>query len=225
MKVLARGPWDPSAVAARWRTDAYEPDPRVAAAADEALAELAARGSPSHDSVAARLASFTTEDGGLQLELQPVRWALRLVEGAASGSLFVLCAVRDPVGRWLAGRRSPWLAILPGTWHLGAAGSVGAGDDPVAAIRQELEEEWGLRQAALTVAALLEEPSGRTLVLAVAQTGDEPRPNDEHDRWAWWPADPAAWPAEAGAELRELAHHAVECLVEPGREGLDLEVP
>jgi hypothetical protein len=30
-------------------------------------------------------------------------------------------------------------------------------------------------------------------------------PDHEHDDYAWWPADVDAWPAEADAELREMA--------------------
>ena len=208
--MLASGPWAPEAIDVRWLTEPYEPDPAVAAAADEALAGLAARGSPSHDSMAARLAGVSAECGRLELELQPVRWSLRLVEGSAGESLFVHCLVRDRAGRWLAGRRSPWLAVLPGSWHLGAAGSVAARADPVATIRQELDEEWGLAAERLTLAALLGELSGRTVLLATAAVldGAAPRPNHEHDDWSWWPADVAAWPAEATPELRATAAFA-----------------
>jgi 8-oxo-dGTP diphosphatase len=212
VQVLAQGPWDPAEVSARWRSDQYEPAPEVAAAADAALAALAARGSPSHDSVAARVVAVEAEPAGLTLELQPVRWSLRLVEGGAAESLFVMCLVRDAAGRWLAGRRSSWLAVLPGVWHLGAAGSVAAGDDPVATMRAELDEEWGLAVPGLTVAALLAQPSGQTLLLGLATVaeGAELRLNDEHDASAWWPADPVGWPAEAAPELRELAAWAAE---------------
>jgi len=30
-------------------------------------------------------------------------------------------------------------------------------------------------------------------------------PDHEHDAHAWWPADPAQWPAEADATLRRMA--------------------
>jgi 8-oxo-dGTP diphosphatase len=207
MQVLARGPWEPGQVRVRWRADSHRPAPEVGAAADAALAALAARGSPSHDSIAARVAAVRAAEAELALELQPVRWSLRLVEGAAEGSLFVHCLVRDAGGRWLAGRRAPWLAVLPGAWHLGAAGSVAANDDPVAILRQEVGEEWGVAANGLLVAGLLAEPSGRTVLvgLATVPSGTEPRPNDEHDAWAWWPADPAAWPSAAAPELRAVA--------------------
>lgn len=207
MDVIAHGRWAPADVRVRWRRDAFVPEPRLAAAADAALAALAARGSPSHDSQAARVAGLHAGDGTLALELQPVRWSLRLVPGGASQSLYVHCLVRDGAGRWLAGRRSAWLAILPGEWHLGAAGSVGVDEDPVDTLRRELAEEWSFAAAALDVVAIVGEPSGQTALIGLARVPDgaQPRLNDEHDDWAWWPADPADWPAVASAGLRELA--------------------
>src|SRR5205823_11985556 len=109
--ILARGPWPPGRVSGRWSDDEYEPPPEKAAAADRAIAELLGRGSPAHDGVAARLAGYRATDGELRLDLQRMRWALRQVDGA-SGALSVLCVVRDPNGRWLAGRRAEWVA----TW-------------------------------------------------------------------------------------------------------------
>jgi len=41
---------------------------------------LQERGSPSHDGVAARLVDYRLDDRGIEIELQPLRWALRLVE-------------------------------------------------------------------------------------------------------------------------------------------------
>jgi 8-oxo-dGTP diphosphatase len=189
----------------------------VASAADVALADLAARGSPSHDSMAARVTAADGRDGVLTLELQPVRWSLRLVDGGAAQSLFVHCLIRDGGGRWLAGRRAPWLAVLPGAWHLGAAGSVSAGDDPIATMRQELDEEWQLRAERLTVAAVLSEPSERTVLLGVAEVaaGEEPRSNDEHDEWNWWPADRQDWPAEAPDAMHAVASLAQALLPPP----------
>jgi 8-oxo-dGTP diphosphatase len=76
--ILARGPWDPALVQTSWRSDAYEPPPEATAAADDAIAELDRRGSPTHDGLSARLAGYRERDGRLELELQPARWALRL---------------------------------------------------------------------------------------------------------------------------------------------------
>ena len=123
--ILARGPWPQAAVAARWREEAFEPPRERAEAADRAIAALQDRGSPSHDGMAARLAGYRVgDDGRLELELQPLRWSLRLVEQDASGSLSALCVVRDAGGRGGGGRRAEWLASWAGKWALGAGGAV-----------------------------------------------------------------------------------------------------
>jgi hypothetical protein len=41
--------------------------------------------------------------------------------------------------------------------------------------------------------------------------GAEVVPDDEHDTFAWWPADPRDWPAEADDPLRRMAE-----LLRPG---------
>jgi hypothetical protein len=41
--------------------------------------------------------------------------------------------------------------------------------------------------------------------LATVPDGCEPVPDAEHEDWAWWPADPAGWPAEADHRLRLMA--------------------
>jgi len=76
--LLARGPWDPAKIEVQWRSDAFEPGASATEAADEALDELRQRGSPSHDGLAARMVDYKAAGGGLRLELQPARWALRL---------------------------------------------------------------------------------------------------------------------------------------------------
>src|SRR4051812_19192306 len=55
--ILARGPWEPGQVRVRWRDEVFESEPDKHAEADEAIAALQDRGSPSHDGLAARLAS------------------------------------------------------------------------------------------------------------------------------------------------------------------------
>ena len=101
--ILARGPWQADQVASRWREDPFEPPAARTEAADEAIAALEDRGSPAHDGLAARLADFRTEDGRLELELQPMRWSLRLVRERRVG--LAGRAVRDALGRRpLAGR-------------------------------------------------------------------------------------------------------------------------
>jgi ADP-ribose pyrophosphatase YjhB (NUDIX family) len=193
-------------VAARWREDSFQAEPHSEAAADEAIAALADRGSPAHDGLAARLAGWRAGDDGLELELQPMRWLLRLLDGAED-ALSVLCVVRDAEGRWLAGRRAGWVATWAGRWALGAGGAVEVGEDPVLALSRELEEEWSVRPERLAVEALVRLPSGMVMLIGQAWLESDAQVirDPEHDEHAWWPADVDAWPAEADVELRELA--------------------
>ena len=204
--LLARGPWLPEEVEVSWRREPFEPPADVDRLADEAVRELERRGSPAHDGQAARLAGHAATDARLALELQPARWALRLVEGGAQDSLTALCVVRRPDGSWLAGRRADWLATWAGRWALGAGGSVEVGENPVETLARELEEEWRLVPERLRVDALLSLPSGLAMLLGTATVaeGAEPVPDAEHDDFAWWPADPRAWPAEADERLRRM---------------------
>ena len=96
--ILARGPWRADQVEARWREDEFQPPAEVTRLADEAVHDLRERGSPAHDGLATRLVAWRSGPDGLVLELQPVRWALRLVEGKASDSLTALCVVRTGDG-------------------------------------------------------------------------------------------------------------------------------
>ena len=125
--LLARGPWEPGEVDVRWHQAAYEPSQQVSEAADARVAELSERGSPAHDGMAARMRDHEARDGGLWMELQPARWALRLVDSGACDSLTALCVVRREDGCWLAGRRASWLATWSGRWALGAGGAVEVG--------------------------------------------------------------------------------------------------
>jgi hypothetical protein len=47
------------------------------------------------------------------------------------------------------------------------------------------------------------------MVLVLGQAwlpeGAEVTMDPEHDAYAWWPADPAEWPAEADEPLRRMA--------------------
>lgn len=205
-RILARGPWSPAQVEAVWREDPYRAPAEVDARADAAIAELRERGSPSHDGLAGRLCGYRASDSGLALELQPSRWALRLVDGDAQESLTALCAVRDGDGRWLAGRRAPWLASWAGRWALGAGGAVDLGESPAHTLSRELGEEWRLEPHTLTVEALVRLPDGLAMVIGLARVpaGAEPVPDAEHDAFAWWPPDPADWPAEADERLRQM---------------------
>jgi ADP-ribose pyrophosphatase YjhB (NUDIX family) len=204
--ILARGPWQTRQVAVRWREDSFEPDPGQNAEADRAIAALEHRGSPAHDGLAARLCAFEADEAALRMELQPMRWSLRLGDDAAA-SLSVLCVARDASGRWLAGRRAAWVATWPGRWALGAGGSVEVGEDPVEALTRELEEEWSVRPERLTVEALVSLPSGLVMLVGQAwlREGAEVRRDAEHDAHAWWPSEPAAWPDEADPVLRHMA--------------------
>jgi len=111
--ILARGHWPAERVRAHWREEHYEPPEHNVEAADAAIAALRERGSPSHDGLSARLVAHAEQGDRLLLELQPVRWALRLVEGDASHSMAALAVTRSADGRWLAGRRASWLSSWP----------------------------------------------------------------------------------------------------------------
>jgi 8-oxo-dGTP pyrophosphatase MutT (NUDIX family) len=204
--ILARGPWKRGQVAVQWREDSFEPDAHQRAAADRAIAALEDRGSPAHDGLAARLVAFEQDEGGLRLTLQPMRWSVRLGEDAAA-ALSVLCVARDSAGRWLAGRRAPWVATWAGRWALGAGGAVEVGEDPVEALTRELEEEWSVTPERFAVEALLSLPSGMVMLVGQAwlPAGAQVERDAEHDAHAWWPPEPDAWPDEADFVLRRLA--------------------
>ena len=207
--IIARGPWDPAEVSVRWRSDPFEPSPGVSEAADVALDALRRRGSPSHDGLAARLRAYeVSPDGRLQLDCEPVRWALRLLPGAGGAdSLSALCVVRDADGRWLAGRRAAWLATWACRWALGAAGSVEVDENPAATLARELSEEWSVTAERLTVEALIRLPTRITMLVGQAwlAAGAQVIPDAEHDEYQWWPADPGLWPAHADEPLRLTA--------------------
>jgi 8-oxo-dGTP diphosphatase len=205
--ILARGPWQSDQVETRWLADTFEAPAEVEAEADAAVAGLRERGSPAHDGIATRLAGWREEDERLVLDLQPVRWALRLVEGDACESLTALCVVRDPQGRWLAGRRAAWVSTWAERWALGAGGAVDLGESPAETLSRELREEWQLEPERLSVEALLGLPNGVAMVVGLARVaqGAEPIPDHEHDEWAWWPADVERWPDEADDRLRLMA--------------------
>jgi len=205
--LLARGPWAPEAIETRWLDDPYEPPAQMAAAADQAISALRERGSPSHDGVAARLVSHRVEGERLIMELQPARWALRLVEGDASDTMAALCVTRDSEGRWLAGRRAPWLSSWPGRWALGAGGAVDLGESPADTLGRELREEWGVEAERLRCDALVRLPQRLIMFVGTAWLADgaEIERDAEHDAHAWWPADIEQWPAEADEPLRRMA--------------------
>lgn len=206
--LLARGPWTADRVSTVWDDAEYAPSAEHTAAADAAVSALAERGSPSHDGWSARLVSHETPaDGTLVMHLQPARWALRLVDGDASDSMAALCAVRDAEGRWLAGRRAPWVASWAGRWALGAGGAVDIGESPFQTLSRELVEEWSVEPERVQAEALLRLPHGLAMFIGQAwlPEGAEVTPDHEHDAYAWWPADIERWPDEADEPLRRMA--------------------
>ncbi len=205
-EILARGPWQAGDVEARWSEEHFDPPNDAVAAADEAIAALRDRGSPSHDGVSARLTNVHATEDRLLVELQPTRWALRLIPGDAQDSVAAICVTRAADGRWLAGRRAAWLSTLPGSWTLGAGGAVDMGENPADTLGRELVEEWSVEAETLTVEAITRLPHKLILFFGMAwlPDGAEVVPDDEHDAHAWWPADVEKWPAEASEPLRRV---------------------
>ncbi|HZO36490.1 MAG TPA: NUDIX domain-containing protein [Solirubrobacteraceae bacterium] len=205
--ILARGPWDASQVEARWQTQHFEPSPERAQAADEAMRALRERGSPSHDGTAARLVSHSVEGDRLVVDLQPIRWGLRLVEDDASESFSAICLTRAADGRWLAGRRAQWLASWPGRWALGAGGAVDPFESPIDTLARELREEWSVEPVRVHGEALVMLPQRMALFIGQAwlAEGAEVVADHEHDEWAWWPADVDSWPREADERWQAFA--------------------
>lgn len=208
--ILARGPWAMEEIVATWDDDHYDPPASATAAADAAIAALAERGSPSHDGHAARLVDWELSDAGvLTLQLQPIRWALRLLEDDTCASMASLCVIRDAQGRWLAGRRAAWLSSWAGRWALGAGGAVDLGESPADTLVRELREEWSVAPERVQGEALVRLP--KQMIMFVGQAWladgvqDDVVPDAEHDEYAWWPADIDAWPDEADEPLRFMA--------------------
>jgi 8-oxo-dGTP diphosphatase len=208
-EILARGPWEMDRIHARWLDESYEPTAEQTEAADEAIRGLQERGSPSHDGVAARLVDYTHGGEGISMEIQPLRWALRLVAGDASQSMAALCVTRAADGRWLAGRRAPWVSSWAGRWALGAGGAVDLGESPAETLVRELDEEWSVAPERVRGEALLRLP--QKLVMFVGQAwlaegaDEQVTPDEEHDEFAWWPSEIDDWPPEAGEALSRMA--------------------
>ncbi len=206
-EMLARGPWAPADIEARWADTPWEAPADLEREADARIEALRERGSPTHDGLSGRLARYEQTDSGLVLECEPARWAVRLVEGKASDSLTALCAVRTRDGRWLAGRRAAWVATWAGRWALGAGGAVDVGESPAHTLTRELDEEWKIVPEALQVEALIRLPNGLTMVVGLATVADDTEPvmDAEHDTWEWWPADVGEWPPHADERLQGMA--------------------
>ncbi len=159
--------------------------------------------------MAARLVDYRLTDHGIEIELQPQRWALRLVEGDASLSVAALCVTRAADGRWLAGRRAPWVASWAGRWALGAGGAVDLNENPAHTLVRELHEEWGVEPERVQGEALIRLPHGMIMFVGQAWLAEgvdrEVRPDEEHDEFQWWPGEIEDWPAEAGEVLPRVA--------------------
>jgi ADP-ribose pyrophosphatase YjhB (NUDIX family) len=205
--LLARGPWAAEQVRAVWHDETFVAEEAKVDAADAAIAALRDRGSPSHDGTGARLVGFATEGDTLHIELQPLRWALRLVAGDASQTISALCVVRDSDGRWLAGRRAEWLASWAGRWALGAGGAVDEGESPFTTLTRELDEEWSVTAERVRGEALVRLPHNMIMFIGQAwlPAGAVVTPDHEHDAYAWWPAAIDDWPEEADEPLRRMA--------------------
>lgn len=205
-EILARGPWAPSDIEIAWRPDPFEPAATASAEADRLLDRLRQRGSPSYDGLAARMVSFERTPSGLRIELQPIRWALRLLPDDAGNSISALCIVRDSGGSWLAGRRADWVASWAGRWALGAGGSVEVDENPIDTLARELEEEWSVRPERLQIEALIRIDNGMVMLVGQAwlPDGATVTPDDEHDEYAWWPPQVERWPDEADSPLRSI---------------------
>jgi len=205
--LLARGPWEPDQVDVSWLSETYDPTVSATEAADVALQGLRDRGSPSHDGLAGRLVRYEASNGRLMLELQPARWALRLNPANGAQGMAALAVVRAADGSWLAGRRAAWLASWAGRWALGAGGSVEVAENPAHTMGRELLEEWSVEPERLSVEALIRLPTGVIMLVGQAwlPEGAEVIPDDEHDEFAWWPADIDDWPGEADDALRLMA--------------------
>jgi 8-oxo-dGTP diphosphatase len=208
-EILARGPWSFEQITAHWQEHTFEPSQEHAQAADDAIRELQERGSPSHDGVAARLVDYRQDEHGIAIELQPLRWALRLVEGDASQSMAALCVTRSADGRWLAGRRAAWVSSWAGRWALGAGGAVDLGESPADTLVRELHEEWAVTPERVRGEALLRLPHRMVMFVGQAWLAEGVEetvtPDHEHDEFAWWPRDVADWPPEAGDTLPRMA--------------------
>ena len=208
-EILARGPWALEQITAHWSEQPFEPSHEHTEAADAAIRQLQERGSPSHDGVAGRLLDYRQDEQGLAIELQPLRWALRLVDGDASQSMAALCVTRAADGRWLAGRRAPWVSSWAGRWALGAGGAVDLGESPADTLVRELREEWAVSPERVCGEVLLRLPHRLVMFVGQAWLAEgvdaEVTPDAEHDEYAWWPRAVADWPPEAGDTLPRMA--------------------
>jgi ADP-ribose pyrophosphatase YjhB (NUDIX family) len=80
------------------------------------------------------------------------------------------------------------------------------GENPADTMHRELQEEWSVDADRLRLEALIELPSEAILLVGQAwlPEGASVEPDAEHDEFAWWPPEVAAWPDEADEPLRRI---------------------
>ncbi|MGB0094888.1 MAG: NUDIX domain-containing protein, partial [Solirubrobacteraceae bacterium] len=86
-------------------------------------------------------------------------------------------------------------------------GSVEVDENPAHTLSRELREEWSVEADRLRIEALVALPSNVVLLVGQAwlAAGATVTPDEEHDEFAWWPADVQRWPEEADEPLRRMA--------------------
>ena len=211
----ARGPWAPEEVVARWRDEHFEPPRRARRRPPTRRSRRCASAGRRATTASPRASSATaSDDGRLELELQPLRWALRLVAGRRAG--VGLRALRHArARRALARGPARGVAVASGR---GAGRSAPAARSTSARARPRRSrasscEEWSVEPERLTVEALVRLPHGMVMVVGARLAGRRaPRstPDDEHDAYAWWPADVDAVARRGG---RGAAPHGATLLV------------
>ena len=171
--IVARGPWQPEQVRVTWLHDAYEPPAEVDRLADSAVDALRERGSPCHDGLSTRLASFAEVDGGL------VAGAAAVALGAAPGGGRRLGephrALRGAYrGRALA-RRAPRRVGVHLGGPLGARARAGRWTSARARPRRcraSCARSGSSRPQSLSVEALVGLPNGMAMVVGLATVAD-----------------------------------------------------
>ena len=205
--ILARGPWEPDQVDVRWQADAFEPAPGATEAADARSTRCAGAARPATTGWPRRLVDFRADGSGLTLELQPARWALRLVPEFAARACRCCAWSATPT---VAG--SP--AAVPAGWRRGPGAGRSAPPDRSRSTRTRRtrcaessprsgrcrRSGSGSRRSWCS-RARWRCWSGRR----GCPTAPTVSPDDEHDAFAWWPADVEQWPAEADEPLRRVA--------------------
>ena len=192
--LLARGPWAPRRGRGPLARRALRRRRRRAwSAADAAIAALRDRGSPSHDGLAGaarRPRGSTTAAARSSCSRCAGRCGWSRATRRGRSPRCASPATAD--GRWLAGRRAPWLSSWAGRWALGAGGAVDVGESPVAHARRASSTRSG-RSRPSACAARRSCACPHRLVMFVGQAwlpeGAEVTPDHEHDAYAWWPAD------------------------------------